>query len=116
MALSYTAQIVLALTYLAGLIVAILLLVRVKGTPAILATVAFGILFLASLGGLLRMAFLEALIVQLLEVRAIHLPRVAGGFECCCGVLQLAAIVCLIVAIWQAVVGTKQGGTLSTAL
>lgn len=115
MALTYIAHIALTLAYLAGLIVAILLLVRVKGTPAILATVAFGVLFLASLGDLLRIAFLQALIVRLLEIRTIHLPRVAGGFECCCGILQLAAIVCLIIAIWQAVVGSKQEGTPTAA-
>lgn len=99
MALSYAPLIALTLAYLAGLVVAILLLVKVKGTPAILATIAFGLLFILGVGQIARLAFLDQVVrKQLSQIR-----WGIGGFDCCCGILQLAAIVCLIIAIWQAI-------------
>jgi hypothetical protein len=112
MALTYITHVVLTLAYLAGLIAAILLLVKVKGTPAILATVAFAVLFLLGIGQIARLAFLERLVFE--QFRPGQIVWAGGGFNCCCGILQLAAIVCLIIAVWQAVSGAKQGGTPSS--
>jgi hypothetical protein len=108
MALSYVTLIALTLAYLAGLVVAILLLVKVKGTPAILATVAFGLLFILGLGQIAHAAFLERLVLD--QLRPGQARWGIGSLNCCCGTLQLAAIVCLIIAIWQAVSGPKQEG------
>jgi hypothetical protein len=72
-------HVVAVLAYLAGLIVAIILLVRTKARAATLALVGFALLMLITLGQIV--------------------------LSCCCSVLDLAAIVCLIVAIWQAVTG-----------
>ena len=89
------------LAYLAGLAVAIFLLVRSRGRAAILAAVGFGLLTLISLGQIVLI-----------------LPPVSGQFfrigqwlawvlNCCCSIFDIAAITCLIVAIWQAVSGTE---------
>lgn len=86
-----------ALAHLASLVVAILLLVKVKGPPAILASVAFGLLLLQDLGWILRRAFLDGAIRQLVNFG----PWAVNG--CCCGLFQIAAWVCLIIAVWQAV-------------
>ena len=80
---------------LAGLIAAIVLLIKVKGTPAILATVAFGLLFLQDVGWIVRRAFLDGAIRRMLDFG----PWAMNS--CCCGLFQVAAFICLIVALWQ---------------
>ena len=97
-------HVVALLAHLAGLVVAIWLLVQIKSKAAILAAVSFGLLTLVSLG----------LIV-------LSLPPVAKQFAvnqwlpwtlgCCCSIFDAAAIVCLIVAIWKAVSGARAGET-----
>jgi len=91
------------LAHLAGLVVAIILLTRKKGTPALLALIAFGLLFLLDIGGLLRITVLDAQLNRALGARM--LPWAFGGLGCCCGLLDLAAIVCLIIALWQGLSG-----------
>lgn len=89
------------LAHLAGLVVAIILLVRVKGTPAILAAVGFALLTLISLAQIILR--IPAVITSLYRG-----PRWIGWpLNCCCGLLDVAAVVCLIVAIWQAVAGAN---------
>jgi hypothetical protein len=88
------------LAYLAGLVVAIFLVVRAKGRAAILAAVGFALLTLVSIGQIV-----------------LALPSVSREFyrvglwlvwvlNCCCSIFDIAAIACLIVAIWQAMSGT----------
>jgi hypothetical protein len=87
---------VFALVHLACLVAAAALLFKVKGTPAILATVAFALLFLSDVGWILRVAFLDRTIRNLVNFGPWALN------SCCCGLFQLAAFVCLVVALWQA--------------
>jgi hypothetical protein len=97
------------LAYLVGLIVSIVLLVKVKGTPAILSTVAFALLFLQNLGWtIFRSATVTRLIFSNMSGQTG--PWIGTGTNCCCGILNLAAIICLIVAIWQAVSGSAGEG------
>ena len=107
MALYYVHLAVFTLVHLAGLVVAIVLLLKVKGTPAILATVAFGLSFIRDIGEIARVAFLNDLVR---EVAGRNVQWGVGGLGCCCGVFELIAIVCLIVAIWQAVSATAVEG------
>jgi hypothetical protein len=93
-------QLALLLVHLAGLVVAILLLVRAKSTAAILAAVAFGLLTLLSLGQIIQM--LPPVSAQIYSAG----PWLPVSLSCCCSLFDAAAIVCLIVAIWQAVSGT----------
>jgi hypothetical protein len=91
----------LLLAHLAGVVVAIILLVRRGGAPAILALVGFGVLFLVDLANLGRDPLIRALAEQ-----TRRLALVGSSVNCCCSVVDVAAIVCLIVALWQAVSGT----------
>ncbi len=104
--LQYSAVIPFAVTllvHLVGLIVAIILLVRVKGTPAILATVAFGLLLVQDIGLIVRSTFLDQYIVRQMGFRTISWAM--GGLGCCCNLFNLAAFACLIIALWQALSG-----------
>jgi hypothetical protein len=115
MAITYILHVAFILAHLAGLVVAIILLVKHKGTAAILATVAFALLFIQDIGAVARLAFLDDLIFR--QAAANTVRWVVGGFNCCCGFLDLAAIVCLIIAVWQAVSGAapkQEGGTPSS--
>jgi hypothetical protein len=89
--------ILLGLGYLAGLVISIILLVRSKARAAILAAVAFALLLLKHL---------FASPITRLAYEALH-GQIAGtsvwGFNCCCGILQLAAVVCLVIAIQQGI-------------
>jgi len=89
------------LARLAGIVVAIILLVRRRTTSAILALIGFGVLFVVSLAGLGRNP-LVGLLVRRGGVGQRQLPIVSTGLGCCCSILDLVAIVCLIVALWQA--------------
>ncbi|MFQ6100547.1 MAG: hypothetical protein ACE5OS_04855 [Anaerolineae bacterium] len=104
MALTYVNFALLLIAHLAGLVVAVILLIRIKGTPAILATIAFALSFIRDIGAIMRVAFLDRVILQRAAFRT--LPWAQGGLGCCCGLLDLIAVVCLIVAIWQAVSAT----------
>jgi hypothetical protein len=92
------------LAYLAGLAVAIILLVRAKGRAAILAAVGFALLVLISVGQIVLA--LPSVNVQFFRVG----QWLAWVLNCCCSMFDVAAIACLIVAIWQAVsgVGTEE--------
>jgi hypothetical protein len=95
-------RVVALLAYLVGLVVAIILLVRAKGTAAILAVIGFGLLVLIGIGQ----------IVLSLPPVSRELYRAVWSvwvLNCCCSILDLGAIVCLIVAIWQAVSGMGAG-------
>jgi len=78
-------------------------LVRSKGKTTILAAVGFGLLVLISLGQIVLA--LPPLTRQFFLVG----QWLAWVLNCCCSILDMAAIVCLIVAIWQAVSGTDAG-------
>ena len=90
------------LVYLAGVVVSIILLIRHKSTPAILALVGFAILLLLGLVGFGRAPLINALARQGGMQRV---ATVSTSVGCCCSVIDVAAIACLIVAIWQAVAG-----------
>jgi hypothetical protein len=94
------------LVHLAGLVVAIILLVRVKGTAAILATAGFALLTVISIG--LILVNIPAIGMQLYQAGVWSL----WVLNCCCGLFEIGAIVCLIIALWQALSGTalKQEG------
>jgi hypothetical protein len=91
-------HVVAVLAYLAGLIVAIILLVRTKARAATLALVGFALLMLITLGQIV-------LSLPQLTREFVRVQWLVWVLSCCCSVLDLAAIVCLIVAIWQAVTG-----------
>jgi len=95
----YLPRILVALAHLAGLVVAILLLTRKKGTPAVLALIAFALLLLLDVGSVARATFLDARLFRQLGPRTI--PLVQGGLGCCCGGIDLIAVVLLVVALWQ---------------
>jgi hypothetical protein len=102
-ALTYANFVLFLIAHLAGLVVGILLLVKAKSTPAILATVAFALSLIQDIGAIMRTAFLDQTIFQALDFDFKVIRWVQGGLGCCCGLFDLIAVVCLIVAIWQAV-------------
>jgi hypothetical protein len=93
------------LAYLAGVVVAVILVVRHRSTPAILALVGFGVLFLVALAGLGH----GPLSRFLAEGGGMGRFGVDAGVGCCCSVFDVIAVVCLIVAVWQAVSGGGAG-------
>jgi hypothetical protein len=101
--------IVFTIVHAGGLVVSIVLLNRTRRTPATLATAAFGLLLVQDLGRLLREIGLDFQLWRLTR------PAFEGIWEisnCCCGLLQLAGIACLAVALWQALSGpTGEGST-----
>jgi hypothetical protein len=84
------------LAHLAGLVVAIILLVRAKRTPAILAVVGFALLVLINLAQLILR------LPPVVRSLAFGNPAWTWFLNCCCSVFDAGAIACLIVAIWQA--------------
>lgn len=90
------------LVYLAGVVVAIILLIRHKSTPAILALIGFAILLLLDLASFGRAPLISAIARQggMQQFVAVN-----TGVGCCCNLINMAAITCLIVGIWQAVAG-----------
>jgi uncharacterized membrane protein YjdF len=90
------------LAHLVGAIIAIILLARYKAKAATLALVGFGLLFVVDIARF----FMGPL--------ALSLSRQIGnggrafaqfnvGLGCCCSIFDVAAIACLIFALWQAV-------------
>jgi len=90
------------LVHLVGLIIAIILIVRKKGTPAFLAAAAFGVLLLGDVGYILRYTFLNDWLREQFD-SAIGFSQAQFGLNCCCSLFSLTAMVCLIIAIWTAV-------------
>jgi len=107
-ALHYIARILVILAHLVGLVVAIILLSRKKGTATVLATVAFALLVLLDIGQIAEMAFLRRLLSQAVR-SARTIPWLTGGLNCCCSLLDLGGIGCLIAALWHALGGPKAG-------
>jgi hypothetical protein len=90
-----------ALAYLAGLVLAIILAVRAKAKAATLAAIAFGLLLVKHLAAWWFSIPIYNLVYDVIEGSFAN--WVVSGLDCCCGVLQLAAVVCLVIAVWQAV-------------
>ncbi len=93
-------RVAMIVAHLAGLVVAVYLLVRRKGTAPILATAAFALLVVLDAARIVETALLPAL------ARQIRTPRVmlwiGGSTTCCCGLIDLIAWGCLIAALWFA--------------
>jgi hypothetical protein len=100
-------RIALIVAHLAGLVVAVILLVRRKGTAPILATAAFGLLVLLDAAQIVQTALLPAIARQIRAPRV--LPWIGGSMTCCCGLLDLVAWGCLIAAIWVGLGGEVKG-------
>jgi hypothetical protein len=94
-------HILYTLAYLAGLVLAIILLVKSKAKAAILAAVAFGLLLVRHVIAWWFSIPLHRFIYDVIDPDPAQ--WVVGAFNCCCSLIQLAAIICLIIAIWQAV-------------
>lgn len=96
------------LVRLAGMVVAIILLVRRQGsrTAGLLALVGFAVLLILDLA-----SFSQATLVRFLSRRMAAGIRFAHiSVACCCSAFDTAAMVCLIVAIWQAMSSTQTEG------
>jgi hypothetical protein len=88
------------LVHVAGMVVATILLVRRQGrrTAGILALIGFALLVIFDLA-----AFAQGMLIRLLSrQRAIGIRLAHISVGCFCNILDVAAVVCLIVAIWQA--------------
>ena len=92
------------LAYLAGLIVAIILAVRHKSTAAILALIAFAVLFVMSMASFGQGPLIGWLATNVGDLDSYAL--ITGGVGCCCGSINVAAFVLLIVALWKAIAGS----------
>ncbi len=100
----------IVLAHLAGVVVAIVLLVRQrrKTVPAVLALAGFGLLLVLDLANFAR----GPVIRQLLHWMVVGDRATAIGVRCCCGIFDVAGIVCLIIALWQATSGAGvEGGS-----
>lgn len=95
----------LVLAHLAGLVVAVILLVRRRGTAPILATAAFALLVLLDAARIVQTALLPAIAQQIRSPRV--LPWIGGVATCCCGFFDLVAWGCLIAAIWMGMSGSE---------
>lgn len=93
------------LVYLAGVVVAIILLTRQKSTPAILALVGFAVLLLLGLASFGRAPLINAIAKR---GGMQQFTTANTGVGCCCNLINMAAIACLVVAIWQAVTGSGE--------
>jgi hypothetical protein len=104
----------LVLVHLAGVVVAIALLVRQKGEPmpAVLALMGFGLLFLLDLANFARGPLINFVIHRVAQgVRLNPGPRsVVPSVGCCCSIFEVVAGTCLIIAIWQAMSDGKREG------
>ncbi|MBS3784271.1 MAG: hypothetical protein KGY78_07495 [Anaerolineae bacterium] len=88
------------LAHLAGVVVAVILLLRQerKWIPAMLALMGFGLLLVLDVGN-----FVRGPLARFLSRRTVAgVPSAVAGVGCCCSIVDAAAMVCLIVAIWQA--------------
>ena len=99
------------LAHLAGVAVAIILLVRLENrrTPALFALLGFALLSILDLANVAR-----GPLIRLLSRRTVSGIRLASvGVGCCYSIFDVVAVVCLIVAVWQAMSGR---GTKEAAL
>ncbi|NLE43297.1 MAG: hypothetical protein GX620_01145 [Chloroflexi bacterium] len=96
------------LVHLAGLVASIVLMVRKRGPASTLALIGFAVLFLLDIASLGR----GPLITLLIEQAGIEQYLVANaGVGCCCSTFHVAAMVCLIVAIWRAITESTANST-----
>ena len=93
------------IVHLAGLVVAIILVIRHKSTPAILALVGFALRFILDLTNFGRSSLIRLLADQM-GMRQFLAANT--GIGCCCSVIDVIAFVCIIIALWQAVSGAAQ--------
>jgi hypothetical protein len=96
------------LAHLAGVVVAIVLLVRQRerSLAPILAVAGFALLLLTDLA-----TFAQGPLINLISHRtAAGFRLVVTGVGCCCSVVDVAAIACLIVALAQALSSPKPEG------
>ena len=98
--LSTILSVAFVVVHVAGLGTAIFLSVKYKSKPALLAVVAFGLLLLEDIGTGVRSSFLDDLLFRQLPG---SVSVAMEGFNCFCGLLRLAAMVCLILAVGEAV-------------
>jgi|YNPNPStandDraft_1061719.scaffolds.fasta_scaffold00547_6 hypothetical protein len=97
------------LAYLGGVTVALILVIRQRSLPAILALIGFTVLAAMVLFNFLRAPVIEFMV----RGRIFRNPGVAhAGLGCCCSVFDVAAIVCLITALWQALAGRSAGSAI----
>ena len=97
------------LAHLAGVVVAVVLLLRPRERPiaATLAAVGFGLLLALDVGN-----FARGPLTSLVARRtAAGVRLIVTGLGCCCSVVDVAATVCLIIAIAQALSGAGREGT-----
>lgn len=90
------------LAHLAGAVVSVVLLMRQerRNKTALLALIGFAALFVVDLANLAKAPLTQWLVRQ----GGLHQFWVANtGLGCCCSIIDVAAIVCLIMAVWQAV-------------
>lgn len=91
------------LAHLAGIVVAVVLLIR-REEPIIapvLALIGFGLLVVLDGANLVR-----GPLIRLLSHRTEAGVRlIVASVSCCCSLINVAAIVCLIVAIWRSFSG-----------
>ena len=88
------------LAHLSGVVVAAVLLLRQRhrSVPAILAVAGFGLLLLTDLA-----AFARGPLINLIARRTAGGIRLAvTGVGCCCSIFDVAATICLIIALTQA--------------
>lgn len=96
------------LAHLAGAVVAVILVVRQEtmSMPALLALIGFGLLLILDMA-----RFARGPLIRFVSHRTpAGVPSAVASVGCCCSIFDAAAIVCLIVAIWQASSGTGVEG------
>jgi hypothetical protein len=106
--IGYIVRALLILAHLVGLVLAIILVVKKKGLAAILAAAAFALLLLIDVGNVVQAAAGQSL-VNALNNNQTAIRWVFASIECCCGALDLIAIICLIIAIFKGI-GAAPGG------
>jgi hypothetical protein len=94
----------LILANLAALIVSIILIVRHRTTPAILAMIGFALLFLLRIADLVRSP-VAALLAEQGGIRYFLVANTSIG--CCRSAIYAVAIALLVVAIYRAVAGGR---------
>ena len=90
------------LAHLAGAVASVVLLMRQerRNRTALLALIGFAALFMADLANLAK-APLTQWVVRRSGPQQFW--AINTGLGCCCSIIDVAAIVCLIMAVWQAV-------------
>ncbi|MGD2105809.1 MAG: hypothetical protein PVJ55_11935 [Anaerolineae bacterium] len=96
------------LAHLAGVVVALILLIRQdrRRAPSIFALVGFGLLLAVDVAKFTR----GPIIRQLLHRTAVGDRAAVHGVSCCCGLFDVAAMACLILALWQALASSVGEG------